>query len=61
MVWEFLGSDEVAKIVWPFYLQDNPEGAAKALVHESYRMWQDLEDIIDDITCVIIFLKAKSS
>jgi len=56
-----LGSDEVAKIVWPFYLQDNPEGAAKALVHESYRMWQDLEDIIDDITCVIIFLKAKSS
>ena len=58
-VWEFLNNEDVAKIVWPFYLQDNAEGAASTLVQEAYRMWEDLEDIIDDITCVILFLKSK--
>lgn len=59
-VWEFLSNEEVANIVWPFFDKRNAEGAAEALVRESYMKWkQEEDDIIDDITCVIIFLDVK--
>lgn len=59
-VWEFLSNEEVANIVWPFFDKRNAEGAAEALVRESYLKWKSEEDdIIDDITCVIIFLDVK--
>lgn len=59
-VWEFLSNEEVAAIVWPFFDKRNAEGAAEALVRESYMRWkQEEDDIIDDITCVIIFLDVK--
>ena len=32
-IWEFLGNDEVWRIIWPFYIQNDSEGAANALVH----------------------------
>ena len=59
-VWEFLTNDEVAKIVKPFYEQKNAEKAAEAVVKESYLRWKKEEEgIVDDITCVIIFLDVK--
>lgn len=59
-VWEFISNEEVANIVMPFFEKRNAEGAAEALVRESYLKWkQEEEDIIDDITCVIIFLDVK--
>ena len=59
-VWEFLSNDDVAQIVYPFFEKRNAEGAAEALVRESYLRWkQEEDDIIDDITCVIIFLDVK--
>ena len=59
-VWEFLSNEEVAQIVLPFFEKRNAEGAAEALVRESYLRWkQEEDDIIDDITCVIIFLDVK--
>ena len=59
-VWEFIKNEEVAQIVMPFFEKRNAEGAAEALVRESYMRWkQEEEDIIDDITCVIIFLDVK--
>ncbi len=59
-VWEFLSNEDVAKIVHPFFDKRNAEGAAEALVRESYLKWKTEEDdIIDDITCVIIFLDVK--
>jgi serine/threonine protein phosphatase PrpC len=59
-VWEFLSNEDVANIVNPFFEKRNAEGAAEALVRESYLKWkQEEEDIIDDITCVIIFLDVK--
>jgi serine/threonine protein phosphatase PrpC len=59
-VWEFLNNDDVANIVNPFFEKRNAEGAAEALVRESYLRWKHEEDdIIDDITCVIIFLDVK--
>ena len=59
-VWEFLSNEEVAQIVLPFFEKRNAESAAEALVRESYLRWrQEEDDIIDDITCVIIFLDVK--
>lgn len=59
-VWEFLSNEEVAAIVYPFFEKRNAEGAAEALVRESYLKWKNEEDdIVDDITCVIIFLDVK--
>lgn len=59
-VWEFLNNEDVAAIVYPFFEKRNAEGAAEALVRESYLRWKHEEDdIIDDITCVIIFLDVK--
>lgn len=44
----------------PFFEKRNAEGAAEALVRESYHKWkQEEDDIVDDITCVIIFLDVK--
>lgn len=51
-VWEFLSNDDVVDIVSKF---DDPKKACRALVRESTRKWQSEEDVIDDITCVVIY------
>lgn len=57
-VWEFISSEEAIKIVWD--KKDNLHDAAKALVEESVRRWKMEEEVIDDITCVIVcFNKPK--
>ena len=56
-VWEFLANEKVAEIVWPFYIQHSPEAAGNALVRAAAAKWKELDSVIDDITCVIIFLE----
>jgi serine/threonine protein phosphatase PrpC len=59
-VWEFLSNDEIAKIVAPFFELRNAEKAAEAIVRESYLTWKrEEEGVVDDITCVIVFLDVK--
>ena len=58
-VWEFLENEDVAKIVYPFFLQKNAEGAAESLVRASFKRWKREESVIDDITCIIVFLDVK--
>lgn len=58
-VWEFLQNQEVANIVYPFFLQKNAEGAAEALVRAAFKRWKREESVIDDITCIIVFLDIK--
>ena len=58
-VWELLENIDVAKIVYPFYLQKNAEGAAENLVRASFKRWRKEESVIDDITCIVIFLDVK--
>jgi serine/threonine protein phosphatase PrpC len=59
-VWEFLQNDDVAQIVKPFFDTKNAEKAAEAVVRESYLRWKrEEEGIVDDITCIIIFLDVK--
>ena len=58
-VWEFLSNEDVAQIVLPYYEQNAPEAAANALVKASYKKWKQEEEVIDDITVVIIFLEVS--
>ena len=59
-VWEFLDNEDIAKIVVPFFETKNAEKAAEAVVRASYISWKKEEEgIVDDITCVIIFLDVK--
>ena len=55
-VWEFLTNSEVTDIIKPHYLNNSAEKAAEALIKESYKKWKQEENVVDDITCVVIFL-----
>jgi hypothetical protein len=41
-----------------FYHKGAPESAANALVKAAYNRWKEEEEVIDDITVVIVFLDA---
>lgn len=58
-IWEFMKNIEVARIIHPFYIKKNAEGAAECLVREAFKKWKREEDSIDDITCIVIFLDVK--
>lgn len=34
-VWEFLSNEEIAKIVWPYYVKNSPEQAGNAIVRQA--------------------------
>ena len=58
-IWEFLKNEDVGRIIYPFYLKKNAEGAAECLVREAFKRWKKEEDSIDDITCIVVFLDIK--
>ena len=51
-VFEFLSNDDVVEIVSKY---KDAKRAAKALCKEATRKWQTEEDVIDDITAVVVF------
>lgn len=56
-VWEFLSNEAVAQIVWPFFVKHSPEAAGNALVRAAAQKWKENDTVIDDITCIIIFME----
>ncbi len=58
-VWEFLSNEMIARIVWPYYIKNSPEQAGNAVVRASVQKWKENDTVIDDITCVIIFLEVE--
>jgi serine/threonine protein phosphatase PrpC len=56
-VWEFLSNDQVIEIVSIHYENDDPKAAVEDLIHCATDRWKEKEDVIDDITAVVIFLK----
>ena len=42
-----------------FYEKGMAEHAANAIVFESANLWKEKEDVIDDITCVVVFMDAQ--
>jgi len=55
-VWEFLSNDEVVDIILPHFKTNSAEKAAEALIKEALQRWRTEENVIDDITCIIIYL-----
>lgn len=51
-VWEFISNEQAVDIVYEN--QANLGAAANALVAESNRRWREEEEVVDDITCVIV-------
>ena len=56
-IWEFISSEEVVEITKNFYLKNDLEGALDYLYNESVKRWMINENIIDDITIVLLFLE----
>jgi serine/threonine protein phosphatase PrpC len=54
-VWEFVSNDEAMAIVSPHYRKMNPELAVEQLCARARYRWQDEEEVVDDITAVILF------
>ena len=54
-LWEFISSEECVKIVGGFYLKGDVNGALNFLYRESSKRWIMEEEVIDDITIVIVF------
>jgi serine/threonine protein phosphatase PrpC len=55
-VWEFISNEQAAEIVWKN--RTNLKKAVTALVDESTKRWRAEEEVVDDITCVIVQFNA---
>lgn len=43
----------------PFYASGHAEQAANTIVREAAKTWKEREDVVDDITCVVVFMDIK--
>jgi serine/threonine protein phosphatase PrpC len=55
-VFEFLSSEDVVRIVAPYWKVQDVQGASERLVQEAELRWTEEEDVVDDITALVLFL-----
>ena len=58
-VWEFISSQHCVRIVSDFYQDNNIEKACDALMAEAINNWNKEDNVVDDITFVILFFNDK--
>jgi len=58
-VFEFLSNDEVVSIVGKHRKNGTPQNAAEEVVKISAERWMDDDTVIDDISCIVVFLDVK--
>lgn len=58
-VWEFIDNAECVRLVAPFFEANppDPQGATKLLKELSVEHWKREDEVIDDITVIVVFLK----
>ena len=56
-IWEFISSQECVQFISEFYWKKDLVGCLKFLLNESSKRWIKEEEVIDDITAVIIFFE----
>ena len=54
-IWEFLSHERIAHYVSKFYKKNNAYEAALKLVKKSTSIWEKEDNVIDDITVIVIF------
>ena len=55
-IFEFLSNEDVLKIILPYWRANDVVSASEALAKEAKFKWMKEEEVIDDITCIVIFL-----
>ena len=55
-LWEFISNQECVDIVKEFYEKDDIQGATNYLYKEASKRWIIEQDVVDDITIILIFL-----
>lgn len=55
-IFDFLKNEEIVKLTVPYWSRGDATGACNALAKEARARWMANEDVIDDITCIVIFL-----
>jgi len=56
-IWEFISSQECVDFIKDFYEKKDLKGCLKFLLNESSKRWIKEEEVIDDITAVLIFFE----
>ncbi|MCQ2817117.1 MAG: protein phosphatase 2C domain-containing protein [archaeon] len=56
-IWEFISSQDCVNIIKDYYLKKDLVGCLKYLLNESSSRWITEEQVIDDITAVLIFFE----
>ena len=58
-LWEFMDNQEVLDTILPFYKKSpkHPEKAIDKLVSKATMKWQKEEDVVDDTTVIVAYLK----
>ena len=56
-IWEFISSDECVNLVKDYYIKKDIIGALNFLYKEASKRWIIEEEVIDDITLIIIFFE----
>ena len=56
-IWEFISSQECVNFIKDFYYKKDLKGCLKFLLNESSKRWIKEEEVIDDITAVLIFFE----
>ena len=54
-VWEFMNNRDVMECGKKYYLENNSRGFCKELIDKSTKIWEKEDNVIDDITAVVVF------
>jgi len=55
-IWEFLPNEKVVEIVVPYWEANDPDGACQKLIETAVSYWECEDEVIDDITAIVVFL-----
>ncbi len=55
-IWEFMSELEIAELLLPLAEEGDAQEAAEKLVQEAARRWEENEEMVDDITCIVFLL-----
>ena len=56
-IWEFISNDEAVDILKDFYLSDDIYAGTQFLYKEARKRWIVEEDVVDDITIIVVFFE----
>jgi len=58
-VYDYLTNKQICDMIEPFYLSNDAYGACDKVIEEAYKKWKKEGNVVDDITCVVVFFKSQ--